>query len=75
MSNTSLLKLMTSTQICELFSIKRRTLDNWIALRKIPTGFIVGGRRYWHPQEITSFLAARSSNEPVQGSRQSNARG
>lgn len=75
MSNTSPLKLMTSAEICELFSIKRRTLDNWIALRKIPTGFMVGGRRYWQPEEIAHFLAAHSSNLPVQKSDQGGSKG
>ncbi len=48
--------LMNTAQVCAFFNIARRTLDNWIACRTIPTGFILGGRRYWREADIVEFV-------------------
>lgn len=48
--------LMNTAQVCAFFSIVRRTLDNWIAFQTIPTGFILGGRRYWREADLVAFV-------------------
>lgn len=39
-----------------LMNIARRTLDNWIAFQTIPTGFILGRRRYWREADLVEFV-------------------
>lgn len=48
--------LMNAAQVCAFFNIARRTLDNWITFQTIPTGFILGRRRYWREADLVEFV-------------------
>lgn len=55
-SQASLPKLMNSQEVCEYFSISRRTLDDWIARRDLPFGRKIGGKWYWPADRLTEWL-------------------
>lgn len=56
---SNLPRLLRSEDICEIFGISRRTLDDWVALGRIPAGFKNGKRRYWTEHEIQCFLEGK----------------
>lgn len=60
--------LMNTAEVCAFFHIARRTLDNWIAFQTIPTGFILGGRRYWRESDLLDFVN-NEANKQARGKK------
>lgn len=65
-------RLLTKQDVCAVYGISVRCLENWIKEGLVPAPVHIGGRRYWHPERFYAELAA-STAAPLSGIESSHA--
>lgn len=51
-------RLLTKQDVCAVYDISVRCLENWINQGLVPKPVHIGGRRYWHPERFYAEVAA-----------------
>ena len=60
-------RLLTKQDVCAVYGISVRCLENWIKEGLVPAPVHMGGRRYWHPERFYAELSAQSSADAPAG--------
>ena len=48
--------LLTTEDMMAVLRVSRRTLDDYLARKKLPKHFKIGRRVYWHRQVVETWL-------------------
>ena len=51
-----MLDLTTELQVAETFSVTICTIRRWIAKGKIPEPMRIGRKRYWHTEQLQTWI-------------------
>lgn len=61
------MRLLSKADVCAVYGISVRCLENWVNQGRVPAPMSIGGRRYWHPDGFYRDLAARMGLAAVSG--------